>query len=176
MTTASRAMGAAVRELDALRTAGAMPHEMEALNALLKAQADVKQRQIQQQRAGQGNGQNRSTEDLSSLFDKELAKNQQTNYENKTSAEQTEDRNEPAVDRIKELARRQDELVRKQQEFARSQPSMNDEERRRQLDSLTREQNELRDRAERAVDLHRLAVIVALEVEIDWAGRRVALG
>ena len=58
---------------------------------------------------------------MSSLFDKELAKNQQTNYENKTSAEQTEDKNASAVDRIKELARRQDELVARQQEFARNQ-------------------------------------------------------
>ena len=148
MTTASKAMGLAVTSLESLRTSDAMPHEMEALNALLRAQADVKKRQIQQQRSGQGNAQNRSTEDLSALFDKELAKNQQTNYENKTTAEQTEDKNAPAVDRIKELARRQDELVRKQQEFARNQSGMSDEERKRQLDSLSREQNDLRDRAE----------------------------
>jgi hypothetical protein len=148
MTTASNAMGKAVTALNALKTTDAMPHEMAALNALLKAQASVKKRQIQQQNAGGGSGQNRSTEDLSSLFDKELAKNQQTNYENKTSAEQTEDKNATAVDRIKELARRQDELVRKQQEFARNQPGLSAEERKRQLESLSREQNELRDRAE----------------------------
>ena len=148
MTTASTAMGRAVTALDMLKTTDAMPHEMEALNALLKAQADVKKRQIQRQQAGSGAGQNRSTEDLSSLFDKELAKNQQTNYENKTSAEQTEDKNAPAVDRIKDLARRQDELVQKQQQFARSQGQMSAEETKRQLDSLAREQNDLRDRAE----------------------------
>jgi hypothetical protein len=148
MTTASNAMGRAVTSLNGLKTSEALPHEMEALNALLKAQADVKKRQIQRQNAGNGGGQNRSTEDLSSLFDKELAKNQQTNYENKTSAEQTEDKNASAVDRIKELARRQDELVRKQQEFARNQSQMSAEERKRQLDALSREQNELRDRAE----------------------------
>ena len=148
MTTASKAMGQAVDSLNALKTSDAMPHEMEALNALLKAQSDVRKRQIQRQQAGAGQAQNRSTEDLSSLFDKELAKNQQTNYENKTSAEQTEDTNAPAVDRIKELAQRQDELVRKQQEFARSQNQLSAEERKRELDSLTREQNDLRDRAE----------------------------
>lgn len=148
MTTASKAMGKAVVSLTALKTAEAMPPEMEALNALLKAQSDVKKRQIQQQQASGASGQNRSTEDLSSLFDKELAKNQQTNYENKTSAEQTEDKNAPAVDRIKDLARRQDELVRKQQEFARNQSQMSSEEAARRLNSLTREQNELRDRAE----------------------------
>ncbi len=148
MTTASKAMGKAVDSLNALKTSDAMPHEMEALNALLRAQADVRKRQIQRQQAGQGSAQNRSTEDLSSLFDRELAKNQQTNYENRTSAEQTEDTNAPAVDRIKELARRQDELVRKQQQFARSQNQLSAEERKRELESLTREQNDLRDRAE----------------------------
>ena len=148
MTTASTAMGRAVTALDTLKTADALPHEMEALNALLKAQADVKKRQIQRQQAGNGAGQNRSTEDLSSLFDKELAKNQQTNYENKTSAEQTEDKNAPAVDRIKDLARRQDELVQKQQQFARGQGQTSAEETKRQLDNLAREQNDLRDRAE----------------------------
>jgi hypothetical protein len=148
MTTASNAMGRAVTSLNALKTTEALPPEMEALNALLRAQADVKKRQIQQQQAGSGAGSNRSTEDLSSLFDKELAKNQKTNYETKTSAEQTEDKNASAIDRIKELARRQDELVQKQQQFARNQEQMSVEERKRQLDSLTREQNELRDRAE----------------------------
>ena len=148
MTTASNAMGKAVTALNALGTSDAMPHEMQALNALLKAQADVKRRQIQQQRASGGSGQNRSTEDLSSLFDKELAKNQQTNYETNNSAEQTEDKNASTVDRVKELARRQDELVRKQQDLARNQGQMSAEDVKRQLDSLTREQNDLRDRAE----------------------------
>lgn len=148
MTTASNAMGKAVTSLNTLNTTDAMPHEMEALNALLKAQADVKKRQIQRQQAASGSGQNRSTEDLSSLFDKELARNQQTNYETNTSAEQQDDKNASALDRVRDLARRQDELVRKQQEVARNQSQMSAEEVKRQLDSLTREQNDLRDRAE----------------------------
>ncbi len=148
MTTASNAMGRAIAELEGLKTAGALPHEMEALNALLKAQSDVRKRQVQRQQAGAGAGANRSTEDLSSLFDRELARHQQTNYENKTSAEQTEDRNASAVDRIKELAERQDELVRRQQELARNQNGMSADEVRRQLESLTREQNDLREKAE----------------------------
>ena len=40
--------------LDALKTADALPPEMEALNQLLKAQADVKKRQVQRQQAGGG--------------------------------------------------------------------------------------------------------------------------
>jgi hypothetical protein len=148
MTAASKAMGEAVTSLDALKTTEAMPPEMEALNALLKAQSDVKKRQIQRQQAGGNGGQNHSTEDLSSLFDKELSKHQQTNYETKTSTDQTEDKNAPAVDRIKDLARRQDELVRKQQTFARNRDQLSPEEQQRQLEALTREQNDLRERAE----------------------------
>ena len=88
MTAASAAMGKAVASLDALKTADALPPEMDALNQLLKAQADVKKRQVTQQQAGSGNGSRRSNVDLSTLFDKELPKPQQTNYETKTSAEQ----------------------------------------------------------------------------------------
>ena len=62
---------------------------MEALNQLLKAQADVKKRQIPQQ-AGGGSGGNRNIQDMSSLFDKELARHQQTNYETPKSAEQSD--------------------------------------------------------------------------------------
>ena len=46
MTTAADAMGRAVVSLEALKTAGALPPEMEALNHLLKAQADIKRRQL----------------------------------------------------------------------------------------------------------------------------------
>ena len=79
-------MGKAVASLDALKTADALPPEMEALNHLLKAQAEVKQPRGQRQQAGSGSGSNRSNYDLSSLFDKELQKTQQTNYENKASS------------------------------------------------------------------------------------------
>ncbi len=51
------------------------------------------------------------------------------------------------LDKIKELARRQDELLRQQQELAR-RGGMTPEERRRELQELTREQFELRQRAE----------------------------
>src|SRR5262249_15715662 len=54
MTGAAAAMGRAVTSLDALKTGDAMPPEMEALNNLLKAQAEVKRRQVTRQRAGAG--------------------------------------------------------------------------------------------------------------------------
>ncbi len=147
MTAASNAMGRAVTALDKLSTADAVAPEMDALNHLLKAQADVKKRQIQQQ-AGSGAGNNRASQDLSSLFDKELARHQQTNYENRDSAAQKEEEKASAIDRIKDLASRQDELLRRQQNLARNQEQMTSEERKRALEELTREQNELRQRAE----------------------------
>ena len=62
---------------------------MEALNQLLKAQADVKRREVHAAAGGQRQRQHdRSNYDLSALFDKELQKAQQTNYETKSSAEQ----------------------------------------------------------------------------------------
>ena len=149
MTAAASAMGKAVSSLDALKTADALPPEMEALNHLLKAQADVKRREIMRQQAGSGSGNNRSNYDVSSLFDKELQKTQQTNYENKAStAEARNDANQSALDQIKELARRQDELLKKQEELAKKRAEMSEEELKRELEKLTRDQSELRQKAE----------------------------
>ena len=148
MTAAATAMGRAVTTLEALQTDAALPPEMDALNHLLKAQADVKKREIQQQQQAGGAGNTNRNLDLSSLFDRELQKAQQTNYETRSSAEQREDPNQSAIDRIKDLARRQDELIRKQQELARDRAKMTEEELRRALERLTREQAELKQRAE----------------------------
>src|SRR6185295_5371809 len=142
-------MGNAVTSLDVMKTADALPPEMDALNHLLKAQADVKRREIMRQQAGNGSGNNRSNYDMSSLFDKELQKTQQTNYENKAStAESREDGNQSALDKIKELARRQDELLKKQEELAKKRAQMSEEELKRELEKLTRDQSELRQKAE----------------------------
>jgi DNA repair exonuclease SbcCD ATPase subunit len=148
MALAAAAMEKAVSALDALKTGPALQPEMEALNHLLKAQDHVKKREVQRQQAGSGAGNNRSNYDLSTLFDRELKKTQQTNYETKTSAEQKDDPNQSALDKIKELAARQDELLKKQQELARNRETMTEEELKRQIEQLTREQSELRQRAE----------------------------
>jgi len=148
MTAAAGAMGQAVGSLEDLRTADARAPEMEALNHLLKAQADVKKREVTRQQSGSGNASNRSNYDLSTLFDKELQKQQQTNYETRSTAEQRDDPNQSALDKVRELAQRQDELLKQQQELARNRAQMSEEEIRRQLEKLTREQSELRQRAE----------------------------
>ena len=152
MSKAVAAMGNAVVELDGLKTSTALPHEMTALNELLRAQAEVRKRQVQRQQnaMGGGRGSNRQQQDLSSLFDRELARQQSTNYETPSSAETRQDQNEDesALDKIRELARRQDALNRQQQELAKRREQMTEEEVRRELERLTREQTELRRQAE----------------------------
>ena len=148
---AVEAMGRAVSELDKFSTSGAMPHEMEALNHLLRAEAENRRRQVtRSQQAGGGGGQNRAEADLSSLFDQELRKRQQTNYEtpNSTEARDEKKAEDDPLDRIRELARRQDALNRQQRDLSRQREQMDEDELKRQLERLTREQNELRQQAE----------------------------
>ncbi|MBI2835895.1 MAG: hypothetical protein HYX76_15860 [Acidobacteria bacterium] len=151
MMRAAEAMGRAQTELEATRTGAALPHEMEALNQLLKAQADVRRRQVMRQQANGASmgGSNHATQDLSELFDRELQRQQQTNYETRSSIEQREDATESdALDKVRELAKRQDELSQRQRDLARQREAMSEEELKRQLERLTREQSELRRQAE----------------------------
>lgn len=147
---ALEAMGRAVNELDRPSTSGALPHQMEALNQLLKAEAEIRRRQVtRQQQAGGGGGANRSEADLSNLFDQELRRRQETNYETPNSTEKREETNqEDPLERIRELARRQDALNRRQRDLSRNRERMEEEELKRQLERLTREQNELRQQTE----------------------------
>jgi Domain of unknown function (DUF4175) len=147
---AIEAMGRAVGELDTLTTSAALPHEMEALNQLLKADAENRRRQVaRQQQAGGGGGMNRSEADLSSLFDRELRKRNQTNYETPaTTEERQEEKKDDLLDKIRDLARRQDALNRQQRDLARNRAQIEEEELKRQLERLTREQNQLRQEAD----------------------------
>lgn len=147
---AIEAMGRAVVELDKVSTSTALPHEMEALNQLLKADAENRRRQIaRQQQAGGGGGMNRSEADLSSLFDQELRKRNETNYETPNSTEERQDsKQEDPLEKIRELARRQDALNRQQRDLARNRAQIEQEDLKRQLERLRREQNQLRQEAE----------------------------
>ena len=93
MAAAARAMGRAVTSLEALKTGDALPPEMEALNHLLKAQADIKRRQLSmnQSAAGAAGNANRNY-DISTLFDRELQRQQQTNYETPKGVERPQPR------------------------------------------------------------------------------------
>ncbi len=145
MGLAIEAMRRAAAELDRLQVATALPHEKEALNQLLRAEAEVRRRQVARQQGGGGSG-NRSTPDLSALFDQELRKQQQTNYETPASSEtRQDDRTEDdPLAKLRELARRQEALSREQQDLARNQEALEAEALKRRLEKLTRDQDELR--------------------------------
>ncbi len=152
MAQAVEAMTRAQAALEQLSTGGALPHENAALNALLKAQAEQLRRQVARQQGGQGGGGQSGNQDLSALFDRELQRQQQTNYENRPQAASQNEPNSPerAADRLKELARRQEDLAREQRELARRQQQLPEEELKRRLERLTREQERLQREAEDA--------------------------
>jgi hypothetical protein len=152
LSRATAAMDDAQRQLEALSTTDALPHEMTALNELLRAEADVRRREVQRQVASNGSGggfNNRPQQDLSSLFDRELAR-QETNYETpqSTASENQDKKRDDALDRIRDLARRQEALNREQDRLAQEREHLPDDEVKRQLDRLTREESELRQQAE----------------------------
>ena len=150
MSKAVEAMARAQASLENTDTADALPHEMEALNQLLKAEAEVRRTQVSRQQNGGGGGTfNRAREDLSVLFDRELRRQQETNYENRARAEQGGDTSESeALQKVRELAKRQEALNREQQDLARQQEELSAAELKRRLERLTREQSELREQAE----------------------------
>jgi hypothetical protein len=145
VAAAIEAMARAVEQLEGQRTKDAIPHEMAALQGLLQAQAEIRRRQVMQQSASgasQG-GSNRSDQDLSALFDRELQRQQKTNYETRSQIDERPDQRDDssALDRIRDLARRQEDLSRRQRELAAK--NLSEEELKRQLETLTREQMEI---------------------------------
>ena len=145
---AARAMARAEQALLVQKTGAALPAEMEALNYLLKAQSEAQRKEITRQ-AGAGGGGSRAQQDLSTLFDRELQRQQQTNYETpKTAEEKREDSQDKTLERVRELARRQEALQRQQDDLARDRQKIDEEEVRRRLERLTREQSDLRREAE----------------------------
>lgn len=146
------AMVRAAAELDRLRLAPALPHQEQALAELLKAAADIRRRMVRMQQAqgGGGNG-NRNQPDLSTLFDQELRKRQQTNYEQQSTTTENASQNGGEQDplaEIRDLARRQESLSKQQRDLANNQQQMTPEEVKRQLERLSRDQEELRRKAE----------------------------
>jgi hypothetical protein len=150
---AAGSMARAETSLGALKPNDAVPHEMAAYNELLKLAAEETERQVTRQRGGGGGGGGRTgNQDLSALFDEELLRQQQSNYENRNAAgganAQAGEKKDDALARVKALARRQDELAEKQRELARARAAMPAEELKRQLERLTKEQEQLRREAE----------------------------
>jgi len=150
LLSAARAMATAEQLLDAVKPSEALPPEMEALNHLLRAEAEIQRREIARQQANSAGGAaNRNQQDLSSLFDRELQRQQETNYETPQSVEQRQtDQRDELLEKVRELARRQEALSRQQADLARDRAQMDQEEVRRRLERLTRDQTELRRQAE----------------------------
>ena len=149
MARAVAAMTEAQTALVAVRTGTALPHEMEALTQLLKAQAAIRRRQVaMQQGQGSQSSGTQAQEDLSALFDRELRREQETNYETGTTPVDSgaaDEAESEALRRLQELAARQAELNRELAEREETEP---DDERRRALERLTREQQQLREQLE----------------------------
>ena len=144
LARAIEAMRAAAASLRANDTAAAIPSEMAALNGLLQAQAEVRRTQVSLQPSPGGAFGPQPREDLSALFDRELRREQRTNYEDRAAAtpppaaEESEARR-----RVGELADRQEALNR-EAERALADADDDPQARRRTLERLTREQEELR--------------------------------
>ena len=150
LARAVEAMTAAQSALEALRTQRSIPHEMTALNQLLKAQAAIRRQMSTQQGPGSQTPGNQAQEDLSALFDRELRRDQETNYETETSPDDRAAGDQSdALSRLGELAKRQAELNR---ELAEHEETQSSDELRRALERLTREQQELREQLEALAD------------------------
>src|SRR5260221_2922773 len=107
-------MAKAEGALSAQKTTAAVPFEMDALSRFVKAQSEAARKEVMRQQAGGGGG-SRAQQDLSTLFDRELQRQQQTNYEMpKTAEEKRQDSSDATLDRVRELARRQESLSRQQ--------------------------------------------------------------
>lgn len=150
LAAAVAAMEQAEAQLRIGSPADALPPELDALNQLHRVEAAIRRMELS---FGQAQGRSawwQPQEDLSSLFDRDLRREQQTNYEalNSSSADDGADEESDAFRRVRELAARQEALNRAQADLGRRQDEMSAEEAARILARLTREQQELRERAE----------------------------
>ena len=157
LAAAVSAMARAEEALRAGSTAAALPPEMEALAALLRARAAVRRTRVS--RGGSGRSAAwRPREDLSALFDRDLRRDQQTSYEHRSSTPPAESSAESdALRRVRELAERQAAPDRARDDPERRRHPLGAEEEARVLARLTREQEELRKRAEALERLRDLA-------------------
>ena len=145
LAAAVEAMTAAEAGLRAGRPGVAVPHEMAALDHLLRARDESSRTQVQPPTSQGARGGGRGAqEDLSALFDRELRRDQQTNYESRPQqAEQSAEAGDDALrQRLQELARRQEDLNRRQQDLA-DEPE-DGQAAERMLERLAREQEEIR--------------------------------
>ena len=139
MNAAADAMKPASENLRGEKWKDALPHEQQALQYLLRAEATFRQIEVAFGNAGGANGGGAGTagRDLASLFDLELD-TQKNQYETAQTAESATQRSED----IDEALRKLDELARRQEQLA-SQSGTNLPEQRWQQEMLRREAEQL---------------------------------
>ncbi|MGE5360220.1 MAG: hypothetical protein ACM3NQ_14480, partial [Bacteroidales bacterium] len=153
MANAVAAMAHAEESLNAAKTADALPHETTALNELMRAEASQRRKQLlQASGGGSGADAGNSNADLSTMFDRELQREQKTNYELPQNQARQDRQQSDVMERLRQLAERQGELSQRQQDLDRNRAQMQADEFKRQLERLTREQSDLRQQAEQLGD------------------------
>ncbi|MDO9476991.1 MAG: hypothetical protein Q7L07_09785, partial [Pseudohongiella sp.] len=136
-------MDLAAGQLDAQALTTAMQPEQQALQMVLRAEAEINRTDVNFQRqqagGGGGGGGQQEREDLRELFDMEMGQNE-NRYETPRQAGGGQQQNTEEASRLEELARRQESLTRAQRNLARRMEELEEEQRRRELERLRREQ------------------------------------
>ena len=137
-------MQLAAADLDQQALTTAMQPEQQALQFVLRAEAEINRTDVnfQRQAGGGGGGGQQENQDLRELFDMEMGQNE-NRYETPRQASQGGQQNAEENSRLEELARRQEGLTRAQRNLARRMEEMDEEQRRRELERLRREQEQL---------------------------------
>ena len=139
-------MELAAVELDGQALTTAMQPEQQALQLVLRAEAEINRTDVNFQRqaggGGGGGGGQQENEDLRELFEMEMGQNE-NRYETPRQAGGGQQQNTEESSRLEELARRQESLTRAQRNLARRMEDMEEEQRRRELERLRREQEQL---------------------------------
>jgi hypothetical protein len=138
-------MNLSAAELDAEALTSAMQPQQQALQLVLRAEAEINRTDVNFQRqagGGGGGGSQQEREDLRELFEMEMGQNQ-NRYETPRQAGGGQQQNSEESSRLEELARRQEGLTRAQRNLARRLEDMDEEQRRRELERLRREQEQL---------------------------------
>ena len=140
---ATESMGEALREMERNQLQDALPAQRRALTALLRADAQNKENQVAQQQRGQtGSGMSATEERMSELMDLELDISKDKYEVQQQRAQQTQELDD-AARQVKDLARRQQDLNNLQRP-----DNLQGEERRRFVDRLRRDQEEVRQQLE----------------------------
>jgi hypothetical protein len=148
MQTAAAAMAPSADKLKGMQWKDAVPLEQKALQALLRAEATIRQIEVAfgQRGGGGGGGTDNAGRDLASLFDLELdtEKNQYETAQSASPAEQHEKEVEDALEKLDALAKRQEELANQQHNPQQSfQERWQQEMLRREAEQLQRQMEQM---------------------------------